>query len=52
MNKTGENKKIKKEVLDEIISAVSKIKYGELVVSVHDSQVVQIETRQKKRFLK
>jgi len=52
MTNSKTDKKIKQEILDEIIVSVRKIKYGELVISVHDSRIVQIETRQKKRFVK
>ena len=45
-----ENKKIDQTILDEIIEAVQKMKYGEVVVTVHDSKVVQIEEKKKKRF--
>jgi hypothetical protein len=37
-------------ILKEIADALSAIKYGEMVITVHDSQVVQIEKREKKRF--
>ena len=38
------------EILKEIDNAVSKIKYGEIVITIHDSKIVQIEKREKKRF--
>lgn len=38
-------------VLAEILSAVSKLKYGEVVITVYDSKVVQIERKEKKRFV-
>jgi hypothetical protein len=37
-------------ILNEIIAAVSKLKYGEVVITVYDSKVVQIEKKEKKRF--
>ena len=39
-----------RKVLDEILSIIRQIKYGEVVVTIHDSTVVQIEKREKKRF--
>lgn len=34
----------------EILEAVRHIRFGEVVISIHDSEVVQIERREKKRF--
>lgn len=34
----------------EIIAAVKSIRYGEVIVMIHDARVVQIEKREKKRF--
>ena len=34
----------------EIVDFIQKIKYGEVVITVHDSDIVQIEKREKKRF--
>jgi hypothetical protein len=47
---SNEKKPIDPKVLDEILDAVSKIKYGEVVITVYDSKVVQIEEKRKKRF--
>jgi|GEM_PF-6144130 hypothetical protein len=35
---------------EEIMNAVKRVHYGEIVITIHDSKVMQIETRQKKRF--
>lgn len=45
-----EKKEIDPKVLKEIIGAIGKMKYGEVVITVHDSKVVQIEEKHKKRF--
>ena len=45
-----EKKQLDPKVLDEIIEAIGRIKYGEVVITVHDSKVVQIEEKRKKRF--
>ncbi|MDD5040765.1 MAG: YezD family protein [Patescibacteria group bacterium] len=37
-------------VFDEIKDFIRQIKYGEVVITVHDSHVVQIEKKEKKRF--
>ncbi len=39
-----------KSVLKEIADFIQQIKYGEVVITVHDSDIVQIEKREKKRF--
>jgi len=45
-----EKKPIDQKVLDEIIEAIAKIKHGQVVITVYDSKVVQIEETKKKRF--
>jgi len=45
-----EHKKINPEIVNEILDAVSRLKYGEVVITVYDSRVVQIEKKEKKRF--
>ena len=37
-------------IIDEIVESVQRLKYGEVVVTVHNSKVVQIEKKEKKRF--
>ncbi len=44
-------KKIDPEILNEIKDAIEKTKFGEVVIKVHDSKVVQIERTEKKRFI-
>lgn len=36
--------------IEEIVAAVKQVCYGEVVITIHDSKVVQIEKREKKRF--
>jgi len=38
------------EVLQEIIAALSGLRYGAVEVTVHESRVVQVERREKFRF--
>lgn len=45
-----DKKSIDPAVLAEIIEAVTKMKFGEVVITVYDSKVVQIEEKKKKRF--
>ena len=44
--------RIDKSILKEIVDFIQKINYGEVVITVHDSNIVQIEKREKKRFKK
>ena len=37
-------------IVQEIVETIRKINYGEVVITVHDSKVVQIEKKEKKRF--
>jgi len=46
----NDNNTIDPKVLSEIIEAVGRIKFGEVVITVHESKVVQIEEKKKKRF--
>lgn len=46
-----EEKEFDPKVLEEIREAIAKMKYGEVVITVHDSRVVQIEERQRKRLV-
>jgi len=48
---TNQNFKIENQgILEEIIKSIQQINYGEVVLTVHNSKIVQIETREKKRF--
>ncbi len=38
------------EIFAEILKAIRKIKYGEVIIVIHDSKIVQIEKKEKKRF--
>ena len=42
--------KIDKNILDEILIFIRQINYGEVVITIHDSKIVQVEKREKKRF--
>ncbi|MCM8765840.1 MAG: YezD family protein [Candidatus Omnitrophica bacterium] len=45
-----QNKVIEDKILDEILKSIQKINYGEVVITIHNSKIVQIERREKKRF--
>jgi len=44
------NDKIEPNIIDEITRSIQKIKFGEIVITIHNAKVVQIERREKKRF--
>ena len=46
----GIEENIDREILEEIIKSIQQINYGEVVITVHDSDIVQVEKREKKRF--
>lgn len=48
-NKISEDKE-KKRIVEEIADAIESVHYGAIVIDIHDSRVVQIEKREKKRF--
>lgn len=43
-------KELEREVLEEIVTSIQQINYGEVVVTIHNSRIVQIEKKEKKRF--
>lgn len=48
---TVKNKRgVERKILDEIIKSIMYINYGEVVITIHGSKIVQIEKREKKRF--
>ena len=49
-NVTTQKKELDGKVLNEIIKSIRKINYGEVVITIHDSKIVQIEKKEKKRF--
>ena len=44
------NTKIDTKICEEILRAIEEIGYGEVVVTIHGSKIVQIEKKEKKRF--
>jgi len=44
------NDKIEPNIIEEITKSIQKIKFGEIVITIHNAKVVQIEKREKKRF--
>lgn len=46
----GQEADLDKKILDEILSSIQQINYGEVVITIHNSKIVQVEKRQKKRF--
>jgi len=50
MGLTEQKGKIDKKVLDEILKLIQQIMYGEVLIKIHNSKIVQIEKREKKRF--
>lgn len=50
MNSKNKENNIEQPILDEIVRALLKIQYGEVVITIHNAKITQIETRAKKRF--
>ncbi|MBD8007163.1 YezD family protein [Bacillus norwichensis] len=42
--------KVDENAVNDIVSALSKLEYGSLVITVHDGEVTQIDTTEKKRY--
>ncbi|MFH1507186.1 MAG: YezD family protein [Candidatus Omnitrophota bacterium] len=45
-----QKKEIEQRVIEEVIKSIQQISYGEVVLTIHNSKVVQIEKKEKKRF--
>jgi hypothetical protein len=43
---------INENVFNEIKQIITQIKYGSLEISIHNGKIVQIERREKKRYVK
>jgi len=50
MEESKNKRDTKRKVLAEVAKAIKQINYGEVVVTIHESKVVQVEKREKKRF--
>ncbi|MBU4305578.1 MAG: YezD family protein [Candidatus Omnitrophica bacterium] len=46
----GVNVKEEKAVFEEIVKFIKEVHFGEVVITIHDSEIVQVEKREKKRF--
>jgi hypothetical protein len=42
--------KIRPAVMEQVVQFIQQINYGEIVITIHDSKIVQVEKREKKRF--
>lgn len=42
---------INEDVFNEIKQIIAQIKYGSLEISIHNGRIVQVERREKKRYL-
>ena len=36
--------------IEEVCKFINDVKYGEVVITLHESEIVQVEKREKKRF--
>jgi hypothetical protein len=48
-NREG-NQRTNPAIIEQVIRSLEQIRYGELVITIHDAKVVQIEKREKTRF--
>ncbi len=42
--------KIRPDIIEQVIQFIQQISHGEIVITVHDSKIVQVEKREKTRF--
>lgn len=49
-NSSRHDLQLSKELVQEILRAISGIRYGSVEITVHDSRVVQIERKEKVRI--
>lgn len=45
-----ELKKHDRSKIDHIVAQLEKLEYGSLTITVHDGEITQIDTTEKKRF--
>ncbi len=38
------------EKIEEVMKFIRQLSFGEVIVTIHDSEIVQVEKREKKRF--
>lgn len=41
---------ISQKILDRIVNAIQSLEYGEVLIRVHNSKIVEIEKKEKKRI--
>jgi hypothetical protein len=51
MEAVDQKRNINQRILNEIVESVHQINYGEVVIVIHNSKIVQIEKKEKRRFL-
>jgi len=44
------SRELEPHIVSEIIRCIGDISYGEVVVTIHDARIVQVEKREKRRF--
>ncbi len=44
------SREIDPQIVSEIVRCIGDISYGEVVVTIHDARIVQVEKREKLRF--
>ena len=44
------DERIMQQLISEILSALNKLRYGSVEITVHNSKIVQIERKEKLRF--
>jgi hypothetical protein len=46
-----ENEKdIDQRILSEVVRNIRQVNFGEVIITIHDAKIVQIERREKKRY--
>ncbi|ASQ91010.1 hypothetical protein CHL67_08840 [Prosthecochloris sp. GSB1] len=47
---SDDRQKHQEHVVDEVLRSLKRIEYGEIIITIHDSRVVQVEKREKHGF--
>jgi hypothetical protein len=50
IDRSARPSKVRSAVLEEIAQSLERIHYGEVLITIHDGRIVQIEKREKTRF--
>jgi len=49
-NHVDNEKDMDQRILSEVVRNIRQVNFGEVIITIHDAKIVQIERREKKRY--